>query len=253
MARKLRERNAQAGSGSLFDFDGDSPVDYGAILARCAGDEGEVLELDAPAASQIRLAPEIVPSAFLDRARKRRALPGDCLGDQLYELYHRRMEKEEKKMFNRDREKVCSEADRMALQLEQLLQNDWARHLPHITKVADARDAHELKLKRELTIGTLRSLLSRFKEWKATEDRVAGRSRLAHRAPQGVQLYTKLTKSEYFDESSTDSDEDDMTVDQIRRNRSRKNSKYAPTIRIRFSNHSLVAEPFQNPRIETYE
>lgn len=179
----------------------------------------------------------------------------DPLNDDLYLTYHRRMEKEEKKMTNRDREKICSEADKMKSQLESLKSNEWQKSLPNITYIRDVRNFKEMSEKRQWTIDSLNLLLSKFEDWKKREDRVLGRNRAHiltnHKLLNDLRLYTKLNKYDYIGNSDTDKEEDDLTNAQIRKRRRKKRTDvFGPVIKIKFNDHVVVAEPFKPTRID---
>lgn len=182
-----------------------------------------------------------------------RQQPTDPLNDELYIPYNRRMEKEEKKMINWEREKIYSEADKMKAQLEKLHQNDWMKSLQTITYIRDPRDHKEMMEKKEWTIESLKGMLKRFEDWKRCEDRVLGRIRAS--SPSLIQhpfkYYTNMPDADLVQDSDTDEDENNMTIPQIRRLRLRKKlEKFGPIIKVKFGTKVIIAEPFKATRIE---
>jgi something-about-silencing protein 4 len=179
----------------------------------------------------------------------------DSLDDEVYLPYHRRMEKEEKKMTNRDREKIHSEADKMKSQLESLQSTEWHKVLPIITYVRDPKNITEMSEKRQWTIDCLNGLLSKFDDWKKREDRVMGRNRshiiATHTLLNDLRLYTRLNKYDYIGTSDTDEEEEDVSIEEIRRRRIRKRTEdFGPVIKIKFGGNVVVAEPFKATRID---
>lgn len=187
------------------------------------------------------------------KAKAIRHKPKDPLPDELYLPYNKRMEKEEKKMINWEREKIYSEADKMKSQLEKLQQNDWVKALPSITYIRDPKDHEEMVQKRDWTLSSLNALLKRFEDWKKCEDRVLGRVRAA--SPSVLQnpfkYYSSMADSELIQESDTDEEEENLSVAQIKERRLKKKlEKYGPVIKVRFGNKMIIAEPFKATRIE---
>lgn len=183
-----------------------------------------------------------------------RQKPDDPLTDELYIPYNRRMEKEEKKMINWERDKIYSEADKMKSQLASLQQNDWMKTLPTITYIRDPRDQDELLEKKTWTIESLNALLRRFEDWKKAEDKVLGKVRAP--SPSTImqdpfKYYTNKISNDLLQDSDTDEEEESMSVAQIRRHRLKKKlNKYGPIIKIKFGNQVIIAEPFKATRIE---
>ncbi|CCH45618.1 Something about silencing protein 4 [Wickerhamomyces ciferrii] len=182
-----------------------------------------------------------------------RTLKPDPLIDELYHPYNKRMEKEEKKMINWEREKIYSEADKMKSQLEKLQQNNWSRILPTITYIRDPRDQVELEQKKQWTIESLTLLLERFEHWKKLEDKVLGRIRASSPVYKNDQFrfYSSTVDKELLEESDTDEEEDNKTLEEIKTHRMRKKiRKYGPIIKLKFDDKVIIAEPFKSTRIE---
>lgn len=274
--RKLRSKEeAKTIDSSLFNFEDDPQVIDPDEPISCVGHcSGEVLKLEVEVPFKSPVVSDHIQEAKNTKSGRRslrastqaKKFTSDPLDDTLYELYHRRMEKEEKKMLNRDRESFCSEADKLKWQLDALLQNDWAKSLPSITFIRDTRDQEELQQKREWTISSIRQLLEKYEDWKRREDRVLGKVR-AHLLTPNVgnghgqthnngidfRFYTEsLNKFDYIGDSGTDSEEEDMDVEEIKQRRKIKNcGKFGPSIRINLGhNNQLIAQPFQKTRIE---
>lgn len=183
-----------------------------------------------------------------------RQKPEDPLTDELYTPYNRRMEKEEKKMINWERDKIYSEADKMKSQLASLQQNDWMKILPTITYIRDPRNQDELLQKKNWTVESLNALLKRFEDWKKSEDKVLGKVRAPSPSTimqQPFRYYTNKIDSDLLQDSDTDEEEELMSVAQIKRHRLKKKlEKYGPIIKIKFGNQVIIAEPFKATRIE---
>lgn len=272
---KRRLRSKAPAKASLFNYEEDpSTIDADQQLTLQAHTTpgGKLLTLELPRetlpmALAITELPDVQRPRTLRRSRPKpktkpktvhSANSTDPLNDEMYELYHRRMEKEEKKMLNRDRESFCAEADKLKSQLEALAQNDWTKTLPQITYIRDVRDFKELQEKRQWTITSIHVLLSKFEDWRRREDRVLGRVR-SHRVDNppiqdaiDFRFYTQLNRFDYVGDSDTDDDENTMTVQQIRHSRKIKRSNtFGPVIRINLNGgKSLVAQPFERTKVE---
>lgn len=249
--RSLRSKDAKA-DASLFNFEEDPSIINGDEPLVIADVVGEPLTFDLPSGGTDFVTDLQCVGPSSKRKLRWRA---DPLDDELYGAYHRRMEKEEKKMLNRDREAFCTEADTLRSQLSQLNQSDWAKSLSMITYIRDTRDMNELHEKRQWTIASLEAMLAKFDEWKRREDHFLGRVRSHSLTPptEGVdfRFYTNLNKFDYIGDSDTDEEEEQLTVQQIRQRRKcHGTSKFGPVIRIRMGGKQLVAQPFEDTRIE---
>ncbi|KAH3672088.1 hypothetical protein WICPIJ_010173 [Wickerhamomyces pijperi] len=174
----------------------------------------------------------------------------DSLPHTVYELYHRKMEKEEKRMANRDKEKIYFEADKLKSDIETLNSLEWTRSLPHMTYVRDVKDVTEMTKKRDLTVKYIETILGKFDSYKKREDRITKRSKLRLRE-KDLQIYTKVDKYDYMAESATDEEEENMTNEEIKKHRERKLfAKFGPRIKLNLTNgKTLIAEPFKETSV----
>lgn len=187
----------------------------------------------------------------------------DPLSHQLYDTYHRKMEKEEKRMANRDREKIYFQADELKSDLASLNSLEWTRCLPHITYVRDPKDPEEMEKKRELTRKYMETVLDKFSTYKKREDRITKRARplpsqgskifakKGHLTEKDLQIYTKVDRYEFMVESDTDGEEEVMTNEEIKSHRERKLfNRFGPRIKLNLTNgKALIAEPFKGLKV----
>jgi something-about-silencing protein 4 len=254
--RNLRSKEVIVDS-SLFNFEQDpSIIDPDEVITLVDHIDGTLLS-DELVLPQISLTSDIISvDEPVKRSLRRSKSADDPLNEELYSLYHRRMEKEEKKMLNRDRETFYSEADKLKSQLQALDQTDWMKALPSITYVRDLRDMDELQKKRKWTVSSINILLDKFEDWRKREDRILGRIRSHSLTPPpsgfyDFRFYTSLNKYDYIGDSDTDGEEEKLSVEQIRQRRKLKRfKKFGPVIRINFGGNCLVAQPFEETKIE---
>ncbi|ANB15474.1 hypothetical protein AWJ20_3102 [Sugiyamaella lignohabitans] len=93
----------------------------------------------------------------------------DPLRDELYEVYHRRMERDEKGIQRIERERTALEVDAMIAQKELLEGLSWRRDILRITAIVNPNDQEELELKRKLTLKEIEMYLERYQIWKKKE------------------------------------------------------------------------------------
>ncbi|KAH3676007.1 hypothetical protein WICMUC_002303 [Wickerhamomyces mucosus] len=182
----------------------------------------------------------------------------DPLKEELYHSYHRTMEKEEKKMLKRDRERIFFEADKLKTSLDSLNRNEWRRILPTITYIRDPRDTTEVEEKRNWTVELLENQIAKFEAFKRREDKFLGKIRPSHSkfstnvlSHQDMHLYSQSNKYDFIGDSDTDEEEENMTNEEIKAKRKKRIFQaFGPKIKIKFGNKQLTAEPFQAPKIE---
>lgn len=267
--RKLRSKETPKIDSSLFNFEDNPSIidpdqklfivdekDGGAVLVNDFEIDKGSFSFETNLETVDELKKETNGSTKKRKLRKSttdRQKVEDPLGNDLYIPYNRRMEKEEKKMINWEREKIYAEADRMKSQLEKLQQNDWMRSLQTITYIRDPTDQKEMLQKKQWTIDSLNVLLDRFEDWKRCEERLLGRTRAPSPAvlQNPFKYYTNLVDTDLIQESDTDEEENKMTVTQIKRRRLKnKLRKYGPIIKVKFGSKVIIAEPFRATRIE---
>ncbi|RLV91916.1 hypothetical protein JA1_003491 [Spathaspora sp. JA1] len=165
----------------------------------------------------------------------RRRHVDDPLPDSIYELFHRKMTKEEKVMNNEERSRILSEVDNLQTQLNLLFQYDWIRHLPGICLINDVNDFKELEMKKQLTIEEIQRLLRKHENWRRRLEKLTNDIR------------------EYSKEELTEDPDYELTLAQLKSKRSKERLvKYGPVIKLRLINDTyLIIDPLHTPKIIT--
>ncbi|CAK9439870.1 uncharacterized protein LODBEIA_P39700 [Lodderomyces beijingensis] len=99
-----------------------------------------------------------------------RTKKNDPLPASKFEIFHRKMRKDEKQMLNDEKIRHLSELDTLQHNLALLHQYDWIRHLPQITHIQDKNDLQEMELKRDLTVAEIERIMARSAEWRKKKD-----------------------------------------------------------------------------------
>lgn len=161
----------------------------------------------------------------------------DMLDDSTYELFHRKMKKEERSMANIDRSRILSEVDNLNSLIQNLNQYDWVRHLPNITHVNNIRDYDELESKKNITIEEIERILIKFDNWKKRQDKLASDIR----EYDNNRLHYINNEDEFL-----------LPIEYLReKNLKERRKEIGPTIKLNLRNgYVLVIEPFANPRID---
>lgn len=230
-SRKLRSTSLKIETKALFDFDNvneylynDKEIKVGASGAEYNYYGGQTLELPKVRSSVVTV------ERVLPRRPKTDPLP-----DSTYEIFYRRMKKNEKQMSNEERIKNLWELDTLQSQLERLSQYDWIRSLPEITVIKDMKDYDELERKKQLTIKEIERLLQKHENWRKRKE-----------------FHSREMKE--WCEGSSDS-EYDMPIEELRERRKLQNrQRYGPVIRLNLGNeYCLVIDPLSTPKIEKVE
>ncbi|CAK7901376.1 hypothetical protein CAAN1_06S03862 [[Candida] anglica] len=161
----------------------------------------------------------------------------DILNDQVYETFHRRMKKEERKMGSSDRLRILSEVDTLQTSLSLLGQYDWVRHLPGITQIRDPHNYQELEYKRVLTMYEIRRLLRKYESWKKRDDELLADVRDFHSGREAPGPGTP--REEFY-----------VPLDELKRERNaQRRKKYGSTITLKLNNGlALVIDPILPPK-----
>ncbi|KAI5954897.1 hypothetical protein KGF54_001458 [Candida jiufengensis] len=134
----------------------------------------------------------------------------DPLPDSTYQIFHRKMRKEEAQMLNEEKIKNLMELDNFQNYLKLLNQYDWIRHLPSITKINDLKNLEEMEIKKNLTIDEIEKMLYKQSIWKKKKDEFANNVRLYNN--QGIQF--EIIDEEY-DLSQVPDDEEDEEDEEL--------------------------------------
>ncbi|KAL6450144.1 SAS4 Something about silencing protein 4 [Candida maltosa Xu316] len=233
-SRKLRSTSARPKETdkALFDFDNVNKYLYRnhPIKFTTTTDHQQPYEYYGHASSDLPSLPLRSAVTETDRSFPRRPPPTDPLPDSLYDIFHRKMKKNEKQMSNEERIKNLWELDTLQSQLENLNQYDWIRSLPNITKINDPKNYDELERKRELTISEIERLLRKHDNWRKRKEFFNNE----------VKEYSPFENNEY-----------DMPIETLRKRRQlERRKKYGPIIKVNLDGkYCLVIDPLSLPRI----
>lgn len=184
--------------------------------------------------SQLPNLPVRSPVVKIDRVLPRRPPKNDPLPDSTYEIFHRRMKRNEKQMSNEERIKNLWELDILQSHLEDLNQSHWFRALPAITSIKDIKDYEELERKRDLTIAEIERLLRKHEDWR-----------------KRLENFNNDVKS-YIDYGDTESDpEYEIPIEKLRQHREwERRQKYGPIIKLNLNEkYCLIIDPLAAPKI----
>ncbi|EDO16866.1 hypothetical protein Kpol_1024p19 [Vanderwaltozyma polyspora DSM 70294] len=196
----------------------------------------------------------------------------DPLSDALYKPYHKKMLKQENRMLERDVNEWETEADRLELLSDKLNMLDWHISLPKMTVINDVCDEDEMDRKRELTKEYIRNTLAKYEEMKFQKSllsKTCKRSRKLDPSKDRSRVYKKVDRKTVEGyHSSSDEEEDGMSVSEIRKHRLDKRIKSCGgVVKIGLTagaknkltihgalvkltrNFAIIAEPLRNPYI----
>lgn len=157
----------------------------------------------------------------------------DPLPDEHYEVFHKKMKREERAMTNSDRLKIMLEIDNLRQQLHHLHQYDWARHLPKITHINNVLDLDEMTHKKQLTEDEIARLLDKYDDWRRRQEVLLADMK-AH-ASSIEETESMLTT--------------DLAVLQENR-RQERIRRDGPKITLRLGNgYDIVASPYERPHV----
>lgn len=160
----------------------------------------------------------------------------DTLTDEVYEIFYRKMNKDEKAMTNEEKFRILFEVDTLQCHLALLRQYDWVRHLPKFCKINDLQDADELEQKRNLTILEIEKILQKYENWKRRSERLA----------------FDVKEFSYDDKPKIDpQDEYNLPLSEIKRNRKTESRlRYGPLIRLTLNDrYVVIIDPILPPKI----
>lgn len=184
----------------------------------------------------------------------------DMLSDDIYRPYHKRMLKQENRMINNDKLQSEAEAERLQRIFEKLDSMDWKSSLVKITVIQNLDDDKELEDKRILTKKAIEDMLDKFHDMKNRSNLLSRNYKVGRIDPvkNPEVLYDKVDKTLIMGyESSSDEEEEAMSMDEIRTHRRLKREqrygcpvvihlKESARSRMKFT---IVAEPLRKPYI----
>ncbi|KAG7661710.1 uncharacterized protein J8A68_004768 [[Candida] subhashii] len=196
------------------------------------GESGNVPDLP-PHTDTLKIVEPLLPRRSQNR--------DDPLPDSLYEVFYKKMKKEEKVMTNEERLRILSEVDSLQDQLKLLHQYDWIRHLRNIASINNPNDYEELQLKRDLSIAEIRRLLRKHDNWRRRYDTLNNDIRENIGVNDGSEL--------------SDDPDYECSIEELRdRRKLERAQRYGPVIRLNLSEkYSLVIDPVAPPKIVEVE
>ena len=181
------------------------------------------------------------------------------LPDSIYEPFHKKMLRQELKMIEADVKEGYESAEHLEQLYNKLEVITWPMALQKMTKINDPTDDEELNLKKKMTMDKIMSMLDKYK--LMTEHAAILKSHKSKLKINPLANYNKIYKNidrmfiENY-ESSSDEEEENLTVEQIREHRLKKRAqKCGGTITIglkTFNNTeqiAIIAEPLRNPYV----
>ncbi|CDK28306.1 unnamed protein product [Kuraishia capsulata CBS 1993] len=179
-------------------------------------------------------------------SRKRQLI--DPLDDQVYFAYHKRREKEEKKMSNLDKNRLLSDYDTFREYLTNLTgfgktrtngngheaSDALVRALTKITKIDNPADHYEVNVKYNLTMRELGLFTKTYDDWRSRE----------------AELKRQLVENSATIESDSEGDEN-LANSRLRKKRLKKRGAvFGPIVKINFlDNITLVMDPLLPPKV----
>lgn len=138
-------------------------------------------------------------------------------------------------MVNQDKSRVLSDLETLQSQKNQLLQHNWARDLPKITKITNPNDVTELTTKRNLTVIEINKRLQKYQDWKKRLEDLKNEMKFLEHS-----LVSHDPQAEY-----------DLPVRVLKQKRNEERLKeYGPAIKLRLNNgYSLYIDQFAPPRV----
>lgn len=169
--RKLRlDHELNPAYSKLFDFDNgnallslNQPIFLDRLVSR---------KLKQNNLGSVNAEPQLIKresAVFRDLdlpARRYRNVP-DPLSEDIYQVFHRRMKKDERSVALVDKNKLHFDIDNLQSQLKLLDQHDWIKHLPTMVVLKDRNDYDELVTKRGIARKEIHKTLKKFQDWEA--------------------------------------------------------------------------------------
>ncbi|KAK6460498.1 something about silencing, SAS, complex subunit 4-domain-containing protein [Scheffersomyces coipomensis] len=237
--RKLRSKdeNQKGSNATLFNFENVNSLLYRGKSIHISKDTS--FHHPYSYNGDIQLVPKVTNSKSIEVQISTNLLPRksrqiDPLDDSLYEIFHKKMKREEKIMANEDRIRILSEVDNLQSQLQLLNQYDWLRYLPGICYINNPHDYDELEIKLDLTITEITKLIRKYENWRRRNENLS----------QEIKQFD-LNGSHDYDED----DEYTANADIIReRRRKERRRLLTPRIKLKLHNgFTLVIDPLNPP------
>ena len=198
----------------------------------------------------------------LQSPKKNPEIYSDPLPDSLYELFHKRMLRHENRMIEQDVIQGENEAERLTLIAEKLDMVTWPMTLQKVTKINDPTDDDEMTRKRAQTIDSIKFMLEKFNLMKrksigltGIQKATKGKNAKINPLRSWYKIYKRVDRSLIYPEyhSSSDEDEEEMEIDNIRNHRRKlREAQCGGSIIITLknsSNYAIVAEPLRGPYV----
>lgn len=183
----------------------------------------------------------------------------NSLPDSIYEPFHKKMLRQELKMIEADVKEGYESAEHLEQLYNKLEVITWPMALQKMTRIDDPTDDEELNLKRKMTMDKIMSMLGKYK--LMTEHAAILKKHKSKLKINPFINYTKIYRNidrmfiENY-ESSSDEEEEDLTVQQIREHRLKKRAQKCGgtiTIGLKTAKHTesfaIIAEPLRNPYV----
>ncbi|KAG0666039.1 hypothetical protein C6P45_000294 [Maudiozyma exigua] len=191
--------------------------------------------------------------------RQKKKLELRSLPDSIYEQFHKKMLRQELKMIEADVKEGYDSAEHLEQLYNKLEVVTWPMALQKMTKINNPTDDEELNLKKKMTMEKIMSMLDKYK--LMTEHATILKKPKSRLKINPLSNYNKIYRNidrmfiENY-ESSSDEEEEDLNVEQIRKHRLKKRSQICGgTITIGLKtfgpseSFAIIAEPLKNPYV----
>ncbi|GCF01472.1 hypothetical protein ZYGM_001216 [Zygosaccharomyces mellis] len=185
----------------------------------------------------------------------------DMLPDELYLAYHKKMTRHEARMLESDVVQGENEADKLSLWSEKLDLAHWQTELKQITTIRNPDDEEEMERKRVLTKSTIDGMLERYHAMKKNRSILLKNNRTGKIDPvkHWSRIYNRINRKVVLDyHSSSDEEEEQMDIDQIRAHRKRIREQecrgsivvlLTMAARSCHTRYAIIAEPLRKPYV----
>lgn len=185
----------------------------------------------------------------------------DSLLDDIFQGFHKKMLKQENRMLETELMQGENEAERLHLLYEKLDLATWLTTLRKITVITDLDDDNEISRKKEQTQKYIKSVLEKFEIMKTRCNVLARNYKTGKLDPSRdwPKLYKKIDRKLLINyRSSSDEDEEDMDVEDIKQHRRQKRRKQfrgsliiqlTATPKAPLTKYAIVAEPLIPPYV----
>ena len=265
-----------AESEMMFDFEHEYEIDAQKsleVVSRLTKTSGKLLSLDGVSDTRSSIGKMVldiedhplVPTGKTDASsadgvsRVDTETKPDPLDNQVYAPFHKKMIRQENRWMEMDVQESHETADQLQLLQNKLEMVTWPVTLQKVTRINNPDDTQEMEHKRKLTFGRISEMLHKYElmQRHASALRQKKSKKMINPLRDWPKIYQRVDRMfvEGY-ESSSDEEEEEMSVEQIRNRRieiRRKTCGGRITIGLcpknRPPSFAIVAEPLQKPYV----